>query len=34
MKLTIRVSKRYGNYLKTHLAEEHPKTRGHIKLRR
>jgi hypothetical protein len=33
MKLTIKVSKSYGNYLRTHLAEEHPKTRGKIKLR-
>lgn len=29
-KLTIKTSKKYGKYLKSHLAEEHPKTRGRM----
>ena len=32
-KITINVNKKYGRYLKEHLEEEHPKTRGNIKLR-
>jgi hypothetical protein len=32
-KVIIHVSKKYGRYLKEHLEEEHPKTKGNIKLR-
>jgi uncharacterized BrkB/YihY/UPF0761 family membrane protein len=34
MKLTISGSKKYLTYLKAHLAEEHPKTRGHLRAHR
>lgn len=30
----IKTSKRYGKYLAKHLAKEHPKTKGKIKLTR
>lgn len=32
-KLTIKGSKRYTRYMKKHLGEEHPKTRGRMKRR-
>jgi hypothetical protein len=32
--VTIRTTKKYGTYLSKHLAKEHPKTRGMIRLRR
>ena len=31
--IEIRVSKKYALWLKRHLEEEHPKTRGKIKLK-
>ena len=34
MRLTIKGSKRYLTFMKKHLAKEHPKTKGHMKLRR
>jgi len=34
MKLTIKGNKDYIEYLAKHLAEEHPKTKGHMKTRR
>jgi hypothetical protein len=34
MKVVINTSKKYGTYLAGHLAKEHPKTKGHIKVRR
>jgi hypothetical protein len=33
-KLVISGTKKYLDYLAGHLAEEHPKTRGKIKIRR
>ena len=33
-KIVIKVSKKYGTWLKNHLEKEHPKTKGKIKLRR
>jgi hypothetical protein len=32
-KLTIEGNSRYINYLKNHLEEEHPKTRGKIRIK-
>jgi len=34
MKVVIKTSRKYGNYLAKHLAKEHPKTSGKIKLRK
>jgi len=34
MKVIINTTKKYGNYLKEHLQKEHPKTKGHIKVRK
>jgi hypothetical protein len=34
MKLIIRTNKKYAQYLSRHLQEEHPKTKGKIRLRR
>jgi hypothetical protein len=34
MKLVIRTSRKYGNWLKGHLEKEHPKTKGRIRLGR
>jgi len=34
MKLVIKTSKGYGNWLSKHLQKEHPKTKGKIKIRR
>ena len=34
MKLVIKTNKRYGTWLAKHLAKEHPKTKGKMKLRR
>lgn len=34
MKVIISTSKKYGEYLSKHLQKEHPKTKGHIKLRK
>ncbi len=34
MKLVIKASKKYAKYLEKHLQEEHPKTRGRIKLKK
>jgi len=34
MKVIIETSKKYGEYLSKHLQKEHPKTKGHIKLRK
>lgn len=31
-RVVIRVSKRYAEYLAKHLAKEHPKTKGHIRV--
>ena len=32
-KLEIKGSKKYIKYLASHLAEEHPKTKGHIEVK-
>jgi hypothetical protein len=32
MKLVIKTSEKYGNWLSKHLEKEHPKTKGKIKL--
>lgn len=34
MKLTIKGSKKYVTWLEGHLAKEHPKTKGHMRLRK
>ena len=34
MKLIIRTNPKYGKWLKNHLEHEHPKTKGHIKMRK
>lgn len=34
MKLVIKTSKDYGNWLCKHLQKEHPKTKGKIKIRK
>jgi len=34
MKLVIRTSRKYGSWLAKHLAKEHPKTKGRIKIRK
>lgn len=34
MRMTIKGNKKYVEWLAGHLAKEHPKTKGHIKLRR
>lgn len=34
MKVEITASKRYSTYLKHHLSQEHPATRGKIKLKK
>ena len=34
MKVVINATKKYGNYLSTHLQKEHPKTKGKISLRK
>jgi hypothetical protein len=33
VKVVITTSKKYGHYLAKHLQEEHPKTKGKIKIR-
>jgi hypothetical protein len=33
MKVEISTTKKYGTWLAGHLAKEHPKTKGHIKLK-
>jgi len=33
-KVVITTSRKYANYLSKHLQKEHPKTKGHIKVRR
>jgi hypothetical protein len=32
MRLTIKTTKKYGTWLARHLAQEHPKTKGRIRL--
>jgi hypothetical protein len=34
MKVIIKTTKKYGEYLSKHLQKEHPKTKGHINLRK
>lgn len=34
MELILKGNKKYINYLSQHLQIEHPKTKGHIKLKR
>lgn len=33
MKLVINTSRKYGTYLKEHLQQEHPKTKGRIQIK-
>lgn len=34
MKLELKGNKKYIEYMSKHLQKEHPKTKGHIKLKR